>query len=612
MSQKLIKVAMDVIERRPPDAVNLFKEKYAELFKDSKLLEAVLNLPWSERAYKQICFLRNEIIPFISDETSEYYQYLIYTRTWFLSYWEYLPFEMYDSMAKEGIDLLKILLKEKKLKGYEEEYEKDKRYKDKYKKCEKKVKALLKDRTALDLLLNEEWGRDQYEKLIAFAYLIEDQLYYFDNPDPVFSLFQKYMYHWEKPYCQAVPFEDWKDLAKKSVDLLKELIDKDQLEKFEKNKKYISFFDQLNSHLKKISKVDPKRIRKNISGKDKVLLEEIIKVVKYPESMPENFFSVQERDFLIPFKNGEVIYELLKEQWSEQKYTALTNFADEILPGVSRRSPGIVFDVPPIYNVFREYIDKYNAIVHTNRPFEVYVGIIKEQVDLLKTLYEEGHFDRYKEDKRFQAFHERYVVQSLMLVAIGYAYPEDEWDCQFYFGKSLSEGPLYVLCAKGHPDSDFDEWMPKLMAPDWRFECFVNHCPDIFSDTWLLDTIMSDSSGKRKYDRLIHLTGIINRALSAQRYCDKIYFEDMLPVYDFFQEYIMNTCIKLRIETWVWEHEDMSDFDRELCSLFKEFADKNGYVEYKEDKKYIEFMKKYKPYIKKSYYSALKKLPKGP
>ena len=605
MSQKLIKTAMNTIEKQPPDAVNLFKEKYAELFKNNKLLETILKLPWSERTYKQICFLSDDIIPFISYRTNNYCQYSIYTVAWFHPYWINLPFEMYDSLAKEGIDLLKILLKEKKLDGYQ----KDRRYKNRYKKCETQVKALLKERTALSLLVKGKRDQNQYEKLMAFAHLIKDKLYYFNRPDPIFSLFQKYIYHWRKPYLQAIPFKDWEDLAKEGIDLLKELIDKDQLDKFEKNKKYISFFNQLNSHLKKISKVDPKQIQKNISGKNKVLLDTITKAVKYPESIPENFFLIQKRDFLIPFRNGEIIYELLKEKWSQRKYTALRSFAYVILSGISRRSPRICFDVPPIYNLFQEYIYEYDSITQHNRPFEVYVDTVKEQMDLLKTLYEEGGFDQYKTDKRFQAFYERYCTQAFMLVEIGYAYPEDEWDCQLYIDKSITQfkNPLDALDLEGHPHLDFNSPIPKPMAPDWRFQCFVNNYKNIFSNTQLLFNILNNSPGQKKYNRLIRLSGIINRALSAQRYCDKTHFKNILPIYDFFQEYIINTCMGLRMEAWMWDYVNLSKFDQELYSLFTELIKKNQCNKYKTNTKYVQFIKKYKPYIKKAYTSISKK-----
>ena len=122
---------------------------------------------------------------------------------------------------------------------------------DSYKKAKdyyrKNGKNIFQDTKLLMALLDLEWSEKKNIMLIRLAGIISgefmvrlyDKKKYFDNILPIYKYFQKYMYN----DCSfiGVPFEEWEELQKEYIDLLKVFIQEGKLGNFEKDPLYQNF-----------------------------------------------------------------------------------------------------------------------------------------------------------------------------------------------------------------------------------------------------------------------------------------------------------------------------------------------------------------------------------
>jgi len=160
---------------------------------------------------------------------------------------------------------------------------------------------------------------------------------------------------------------------------------------------------------------------------------------------------------------------------------------------------------------------------------------------------------------------------------------------------------LYVLDT--NPSFEYDDYIykypdkPVVKAPDRRFQAFIEHYKDMLSEDRLLLDILNSPWGLKKHNRLFRLAGIASRVLIAQKYCNRVYVEKIHPVYDFFYEYMFETCARLGLDAWLFKYDNLEPVGAELCDLFQTFIKENKQLTYKTDNRYKEFTKKYFPYV---------------
>ena len=120
---------------------------------------------------------------------------------------------------------------------------------------QKKGKNVLQSEQLLLKLLELKWSKQKRLKLVTLAWMIRcdirarhfgfEEEIHFSNILPIYRYFEDYM-----SCCCAffgnkqVPFEEWEDLAKEQVDILKMLVEKNQLKSFRRTKIYLEFCDK--------------------------------------------------------------------------------------------------------------------------------------------------------------------------------------------------------------------------------------------------------------------------------------------------------------------------------------------------------------------------------
>ena len=114
----------------------------------------------------------------------------------------------------------------------------------------KKGKDIFKTDEFLLILLKKKMELKTWYKLTTLGWIIAlekrrifcKEKTYFNNMLPVYSNFSEYM----RGGChffgnKRIPWEEWKDLAKEQVDILKILVEKNQLKSFRRTKIYRGF-----------------------------------------------------------------------------------------------------------------------------------------------------------------------------------------------------------------------------------------------------------------------------------------------------------------------------------------------------------------------------------
>ena len=121
---------------------------------------------------------------------------------------------------------------------------------------------------------------------------------------------------------------------------------------------------------------------------------------------------------------------------------------------------------------------------------------------------------------------------------------------------------------------------------------FKNNGKSIFTKECLLLALMEEEWSREKTLKLFRLGWIIDMEMSAQRRKKKIHFNDILPVYCYFADY-MNCGVAFfgdkRIPWEEWE-----DLAKEQVDILKILVEKNQLKSFRRTKIYREFRKKYK------------------
>ena len=99
-------------------------------------------------------------------------------------------------------------------------------------------------------LLEEKWSKQKRSKLLSLSWIIEMEIRreyrkektYFKNMLPLYRYFEDYMSEGCAFFGNwRVPFEEWEDLAKEQTDILKILIERNQLKSFRRTKIFFDF-----------------------------------------------------------------------------------------------------------------------------------------------------------------------------------------------------------------------------------------------------------------------------------------------------------------------------------------------------------------------------------
>ena len=92
-------------------------------------------------------------------------------------------------------------------------------------------------------LLKKKWSKKNFIKLFTLRGIIEMEIRreyskektYFKNILPLYRYFEDYMSYGCVFFCNwRIPFEEWEDLAKEQTDILKILVEKNQLKSFKR------------------------------------------------------------------------------------------------------------------------------------------------------------------------------------------------------------------------------------------------------------------------------------------------------------------------------------------------------------------------------------------
>jgi len=75
--------------------------------------------------------------------------------------------------------------------------------------------------------------------------------------------------------------------------------------------------------------------------------------------------------------------------------------------------------VPVIYRCFTQYIDNPSFQIH-KIPWEEWADLAKEEIDVLKILFEKNELKNFKNNTRYKSFAKRYDQRLNMLIKIGY------------------------------------------------------------------------------------------------------------------------------------------------------------------------------------------------
>ena len=113
-------------------------------------------------------------------------------------------------------------------------------------------KNILQSERFLLELLKLKWNKKKRLKLVQLAWMIKCDLRtryfkdgeetYFNSIPPLYRYFEHYMGHGCDFFAnRRLPFEEWEDLAKEQTDILKILIEKNQLKSFKRTKIFRQF-----------------------------------------------------------------------------------------------------------------------------------------------------------------------------------------------------------------------------------------------------------------------------------------------------------------------------------------------------------------------------------
>ena len=409
--------------------------KYMSLFEDEQLVLKLLDLEWNEATYKKLCFIGLDIMGLVSikvkgeqihcskinDVYDDLKSFLLY---WFYYDVQLFPFEMYSAEIKPGIDFFKKLAQKKAL----EKLSKNKTYQKLLQEAKQKMSLKLKSTEVLFFHLDQKWSANQYQNLISLLYLVENSQT-FKWIHPAYHLFAKYMKDWSQMHYKAVPFEDWSDLAKNGVFLLKNLLKENRLDQFKKDSDYIHLAQQLKNRLKNVEERDYKQISQKFNRfrKPSKDFQKFIDVLNESNSDTTiAFYTKNKKDIL---SQVDLLCAVVNLKWSEKTHLKLWRLSWIIFSELQGRSFGEKknFDILPIYENFQEYMYEVKYFGNKRIPFHEWEDLAKENADLLKALIQEGKFGKHKDDKRYLDLGGKYHNRNEELIKKGYTqllYPE--------------------------------------------------------------------------------------------------------------------------------------------------------------------------------------------
>lgn len=89
---------------------------------------------------------------------------------------------------------------------------------------------------------------EKFKSISRASFLIASELggRHFGEPKifdvlPIQKSFQTYIYKWDRFFAKDIPFSEWSDLAEEGLDLLKSLLDENNIESYESDDRYVQF-----------------------------------------------------------------------------------------------------------------------------------------------------------------------------------------------------------------------------------------------------------------------------------------------------------------------------------------------------------------------------------
>ena len=138
--------------------------------------------------------------------------------------------------------------------------------------------------------------------------------------------------------------------------------------------------------------------------KNQLKLKKIKKALSYHNSF--KFFKGQGTDVLSNFKEGEIIFELLKQGLNKQAYGKLESFAFALSMEIGGRYFGERehFAVPKVYEQFRDFMfhDEHEITVAIMCiEGERKIQLKRERLEILKKLLEEKRLDTFRDNDQY-------------------------------------------------------------------------------------------------------------------------------------------------------------------------------------------------------------------
>ena len=434
--------------------------KYMSLFEDDQLLLRLLDLEWNEATYKKLCFIgldatgamevkvNGERI-YCSKICDNYLDLRTFLLRWFYCDVQVFPFEMYSAEIKPGIDLLKTLAQKKALNKFQT----NKTYQKLLQEAKQKMSLKLKSTEILSFYLDQKWSASQYQNLMSLLHLLKDRQT-FKWIHPLYHVLEKYMEDLSQMHYTAVPFEDWSDLARKSVSLLEKMIKENRLDQFKKDSEYIDLTWQLKDRYKNIEERDYKEINQKLNQFKKPS-KETQKFIDFLDEMNKNknktiaFYMKNKKDIL---SQVDLLCAVVNLKWSEKTEIKLNILEYIISSELWRRFDGEKkhFDILPIYRDFKHYQNKgfsFGDRFEYYTPFSQLEDILREKLDLLKVLIQENKLKNYKKDSRFQKlrgkFYDRYFEIEFKnikrLAEKGCDQNQYELACMYHAGEDIQQ-----------------------------------------------------------------------------------------------------------------------------------------------------------------------------
>ncbi len=122
-------------------------------------------------------------------------------------------------------------------------------------------------------------------------------------------------------------------------------------------------------------------------------------------------------------------------------------------------------------------------------------------------------------------------------------------------------------------------------------EFFKKTGKDIFTNDHLLLALMEEKWSRKKILKLFRLGWIIDMEIDTQCRKEKTHFDNILPIYRYFADYMNCGCAFFGDKRIPWE--EWEDLAKEQVDLLQTLVEENKLEKFEDDKRYHAFCDKY-------------------